>query len=186
MEVVVSTMNSVVSNVNKVFQNSIFTSMLGVFLVLYASLAAPKLPSYVARWFDNMWFKLLIMFLIAYMSTRNPSVAIISALALLITLQTLSMHKTTDTVLKAVQHNNDIVHPVSEGEAHNSRDMASVSHIEGLENGDYSSIHGELDNSQPSQPIIPPEHFSPEEPRIEPMENSDMIDGVIPENFASI
>jgi hypothetical protein len=43
------------------------------------------------------------MFLIAYMATKDPSVAIISAVALLVTLQTLSAQKTAENVVQAVQ-----------------------------------------------------------------------------------
>ena len=84
--------------------NKYLSSVLGLFLVLYAALAAPKLPKSVTVWFDNTWFKLGFMFLIAYMATKDPSVAIISAVALLITLQTLSAQKTADALVNSVSN----------------------------------------------------------------------------------
>jgi hypothetical protein len=81
--------------------------MIGLFLALYAALAAPKLPKSITLWFDNFWFKLGFMFLIAYMSTKDAPIAIISAVALLVTLQTLSAHKTTDRVIQAFQSQNE-------------------------------------------------------------------------------
>jgi hypothetical protein len=72
-------------------------------LALYASLAAPNLPSSVTKIFKNPLFKLGIMFLIAYMATKDTSVAIITAVALLVTLQTLSAHETTQAVVKVVE-----------------------------------------------------------------------------------
>ena len=101
----------VVNNLNQMFSsgldyvnsNKLVSSVLGLFLVLYAALAAPKLPKSVTMWFDNTWFKLGFMFLIAFMATKDPSVAIISAVALLVTLQTLSAQKTTENVVQAVQ-----------------------------------------------------------------------------------
>jgi hypothetical protein len=81
--------------------------MIGLFLALYAALAAPKLPKSITLWFDNFWFKLGFMFLIAYMSTKDAGIAIISAVALLVTLQTLSAHKTTDRVIQAFQSMNE-------------------------------------------------------------------------------
>jgi len=103
MEVVNKLTQVVNDGLEYVNSNRILSAVLGLFLVLYAALAAPKLPKSVTSWFDNTWFKLGFMFLIAYMATRDPSVAIISAVALLVTLQTLSAQKTAETVVKTVE-----------------------------------------------------------------------------------
>ena len=103
MEVVNKLTHGVNSGLEYLNSNRILSTILGLFLVLYAALAAPKLPKSISSWFDNVWFKLGFMFLIAYMATRDPSVAIISAVALLVTLQTLSAQKTAETVVKSVQ-----------------------------------------------------------------------------------
>jgi len=84
--------------------NKIASTILCLFLVLYASLAAPKLPKSVTAIFKNFWFKLIFMFLIAYMATHNPAVAIISAVALLITLQTLHSQDTAEQVINTVEN----------------------------------------------------------------------------------
>lgn len=83
--------------------NRIASTILGLFLVLYASLAAPNLPSSVTVIFKNNWFRLAFMFLIAYTATKDTSLAIITAVALLVTLLTLSAQETTATVVKAVE-----------------------------------------------------------------------------------
>jgi hypothetical protein len=101
------TLNSPINTVNNSLEyltsNKTFSAMIGLFLALYAALAAPKLPKSITLWFDNFWFKLGFMFLIAYMSTKDAPIAIISAVALLVTLQTLSAHKTTEIVIQAVK-----------------------------------------------------------------------------------
>jgi hypothetical protein len=102
MEVVNQITTFINNGLEYVNDNKILSSVLGLFLVLYAALAAPKLPKSVTAWFDNVWFKLGFMFLIAYMATKDPSVAIISAVALLVTLQTLSAQKTADAVVNSV------------------------------------------------------------------------------------
>jgi len=103
MEIVDNLTRMFTDGLDAVNSNKLLSSVLGLFLVLYAALAAPKLPKSVTVWFDNMWFKLGFMFLIAFMATKDLSVAIISAVALLVTLQTLSEQKTTENVIKAVQ-----------------------------------------------------------------------------------
>jgi hypothetical protein len=102
--------NHVSDYVNKTLKfvnsNKIMNSVVAIFLILYAVLAAPKLPKSVAKVFDYTLVKLVYMFLIAYLATKNPSVAIISAATLLITIQTLSSYDTADKIVDAVQSNN--------------------------------------------------------------------------------
>ena len=56
-------------------------------------MAAPKLPEHVAKLFDNTLFKLLIFFLIAMVAKKSPHVAIVAAIAVLVTFQTLNTYK---------------------------------------------------------------------------------------------
>ena len=95
------------SVVNKAFvivdSNKVVYTVIGLFLALYAALAAPVLPASITKYFKNTWFKLAFMFLIGYIATKNASVAIISSVALLVTLQTLASQETTDTVVAAVE-----------------------------------------------------------------------------------
>ena len=94
---------SMVNESLQILDNKYISAMIGLFLALYAGLAAPKLPKYITIYFDNPMFKLGVMFLIAYMATKDPPVAIIASVALLVSLQTLSSQKTTDKVVKAVK-----------------------------------------------------------------------------------
>ena len=87
--------NKVVTNgLNVVNSNRIFSTVLGLFLALYAALAAPALPSFMTDLLKSPWIKLIFMFFIALLATKDPSVAIISAVALLVTLQTLHNQET--------------------------------------------------------------------------------------------
>lgn len=104
MELVNSMSEVLNSGLEYVNRSKILSAVLGLFLVLYAALAAPKLPKSVSSLFDNTWFKLGFMFLIAYMSTKDTSVAIIAAVALMVTLQTLSAQKTADAVVRSVEN----------------------------------------------------------------------------------
>ena len=82
-------------------KNKILSSVLSMLLVLYAAAAAPKLPTSVVKVFDNSLFKLGFMFMIAYLATKDPSVAIITAIALLVTIQTLSSREAAESVVKS-------------------------------------------------------------------------------------
>lgn len=74
-------------------RNEYVSAALTIFLILYAGLAAPQLPEYVANLFDNPLFKLLILFLIAYSANKNPTVSVIAAIGLMISIHTLNRIK---------------------------------------------------------------------------------------------
>lgn len=118
---------SVDNFLKNVYSNKTANAVIGLFLVLYAGLAAPKLPRSVAKIFGNPVFKFVFLFLIAYMSSRNISVAIIASVALAISMQTFSYHQATKKVqdvveeeINRIQENSDIevtdtdVEPVEE------------------------------------------------------------------------
>jgi len=72
--------------------NKILNSVLSLFLVLYAGLAAPKLPKKVSMLFNESWFKMIVLMLVVYMSTKDVSLAIITAVALVLSIQTYNYH----------------------------------------------------------------------------------------------
>lgn len=72
------------------FNNEYIKIGLAVFLLLYASMAAPKLPGYIAKLFDYTLFKLFIFFLIIYISKQDATLAIITAIAIMAALMALS------------------------------------------------------------------------------------------------
>nr|QBK88771.1 MAG: hypothetical protein LCMiAC01_04530 [Mimivirus LCMiAC01] len=85
-----ATIDSWLQPINK---NKYITAAISLILIVYAGLAAPKLPRWIARLFDNPLVKLLIFFLIVYTAGHNPTISIIAAIGLMVTLQTLSKYK---------------------------------------------------------------------------------------------
>lgn len=61
-------------------QNPYLLGIVTIFLVLYGALAAPKLPKFIADLFDNALFRLFVLFMIAYLSVKNFTVALIVAI----------------------------------------------------------------------------------------------------------
>lgn len=96
--------NFVQSGLDVVDNNKIVNSLVGLFLVLYAGLAAPKLPRHVAQLFDYTAFKVVVLFLIAYLASKDKSVAIIAVVALVVSFQTLTRFKVGDMVTKVVEN----------------------------------------------------------------------------------
>jgi hypothetical protein len=86
-ESITKSINTNVSSVlDKVEGNKYLSAALVLFLILYAGIAAPKLPRAVESLFDNVIVKLIIIFLIVFASGYSPTVAIATAVAFLVTL----------------------------------------------------------------------------------------------------
>jgi len=79
-------------------RNEYVSSALLIFLIVYASYAAPRLPGYILVLFDHPLIKLLLFFLIAYSAKQNPTVSIIAAIALLVTIHALNKAKLDQVV----------------------------------------------------------------------------------------
>ena len=72
---------------NNLLENQYVSTTLAVFLVLYGGLAAPKLPLNVANLFTNPFFRMAVIFLIAYTSSKNHSIALIATITLVLLMQ---------------------------------------------------------------------------------------------------
>ena len=82
--------NSLLVNINK---NKVLSSAIGILLVLYITMAAPKLPKSFLPIFDNSIFKVLYIFLIAYLASNNPALSLIIAVVLFVSFHTLSAYE---------------------------------------------------------------------------------------------
>lgn len=82
----------------KVLDNKYVGGMVKVFLVLYASLVAPKLPSSLAKLFQNAVFKVLVLFLIVYVGMKDPTIALLVAVGFTISMVTLNKLETVNSL----------------------------------------------------------------------------------------
>ena len=95
-------MDATIANANKqldkllrpLFESRVFLAVLALFFALYAGFLAPALPNGVIRFFDTIVGKLLFIFLIAFVASRNVEnsfqVALIVSVIFLITLTVLN------------------------------------------------------------------------------------------------
>ena len=85
--------NTVRNLLSPIDDNEYVSAGLTLFLIVYAAYAAPRLPGSILRLFDYTLVKLLMFFMIVYMARRNPTVAIIAAIGLMVTLHALNRFK---------------------------------------------------------------------------------------------
>lgn len=81
-------------------QNQWFTAALTLFLILYASMARPALPDFMVRLFDNAFFRLLVLFAIAYAASKNVTVALITSVVFALVMSMLSEQRMALNVME--------------------------------------------------------------------------------------
>lgn len=99
----IGTFDSTVKRYLSFLDNDYIRTGLSLFLLLYASLAAPQLPSYIAKLFDYTIFKLFIFFLIIYVSKHDPTIAIIAAIAVMVSMLTLSRYRFNQEMMTVLE-----------------------------------------------------------------------------------
>jgi hypothetical protein len=87
--------------VNNILDNEHVTIGVSVFLVLFASIIAPKLPLNILNWFNNWIVQIALFFAILYISDKNITIAIIATTALLITIIIANTKLTLNTLSNA-------------------------------------------------------------------------------------
>lgn len=84
----------VLQNINSLLDDQKFTVVASLVITLYAGLAAPALPNSVIHFFDTIIGKTILLFLIGFMASRNIQVALMIAVAFVITLHVANQRAT--------------------------------------------------------------------------------------------
>ena len=74
-------------------ENPYVATFLSLFLAMYGGLAAPQLPANIAAVFNTDVGRMVVLFLIVFMSVRNPTLALLTAVGFTLSLQVLNQHK---------------------------------------------------------------------------------------------
>lgn len=81
------------ASLTNILSNPYVSTALTVFALVFASLAAPNLPPFLASLFDSNLFKLFYLFLILVLLRYNVAVALIAALGFILAMQTLNRYR---------------------------------------------------------------------------------------------
>lgn len=96
--------DNVVKEYTTWLDNPYVAGALTVFLIVYAGAAAPKLPSYMVKMFDYTLVKLVMFFLIVFVSRKNATVALVAAIALMVSIMTLNRLKFDQEMMAVVRN----------------------------------------------------------------------------------
>lgn len=91
-----------VSNLLSPLDNEYVSAGLSLFLILYASVIAPKLPDNVLKYFQNPFVQILMFFIIVFVAQENATIALLVAVAVLVTLMVVN----NQIVIKNVMREN--------------------------------------------------------------------------------
>lgn len=81
--------NSALSPLN----NPTVSAIIKLFLILYGSVIAPKLPTQVLKWFGYIPVKIVCLFLILWTWNHNPTISLLIAVSFFISMNLLSGKK---------------------------------------------------------------------------------------------
>ncbi len=99
--------NSVVNQkLGWIHENKYVLPVLSLFLGVYAALARPKLPKFIAKLFENPVFRLVMIAYIIYRGNKDPQLSLMIAAAFLIT-----MHMINKQQVEAISINYDDPNP---------------------------------------------------------------------------
>lgn len=100
-------MSDIIANADKTvsgwFDNQYVTAAVALLLIVYSAYGVNRLSPYILRMFDMPLFKLLLFLLIVYLARKTPTIAIIAAIAFMVTLQALTKMKVDEAVLDSAR-----------------------------------------------------------------------------------
>lgn len=71
---------------SEVLDNKYITTSITVILGLYAALLGPNLPPFMDKLFNNVIFRIIVLFLVVVSGNKNPKIAIMIAVSFVLTL----------------------------------------------------------------------------------------------------
>ena len=87
---------------NNFLRNEYVTAVVALFVVLYASNVAPRLPDFVTDLFNNPIFRVFILFLVAYVANKNPAIALLVSVAFVVTLNVINRQEAEEGFLDVI------------------------------------------------------------------------------------
>lgn len=83
-------LDSINNSLTSLLQNAWFANFVSLFLILYISFAKPDLSLGFVTLFENTFFRLFVLFCIAYIASRNITLSILMAIAFAVSMSLVS------------------------------------------------------------------------------------------------
>lgn len=89
--------------------NKYVSTMITIAIGLYAALLGPELPPVIKDLFNNTIFRIFVLFLIVVRGNKDPQMAIIIAIAFVLTLDYIYVNSSKET-FKSINKKNKVEH----------------------------------------------------------------------------
>ena len=86
MNQVMKTVEKMLSQSLNMLDNEYVMTFTRLFLVLYAGLVAPRLPESVSNLFENSVFRVFVLFLVAYLGTKDTTLSMLVAVGFIVSM----------------------------------------------------------------------------------------------------
>ncbi len=90
----------------RVTGNQIFSTMILLFVIIYAGMVKPELPDYVKSLFESPIFRILVLALIGYRANKNPTLALFIAIAFVLTMEYLNRQEVVQKIETVLDYEN--------------------------------------------------------------------------------
>ncbi len=104
-----------------ILNNTYVSGVIKILIILYAALAAPKLPTSISKYFHHPMVQIIIFALIAYTATKDISVSLLIAIAFFI-----SFHSYTRNILSKVASNTKKLFSWGSKEKYSNLSMSTI------------------------------------------------------------
>ena len=101
-------MDRLKNHMDQLFANQTFTTIFVVLTAIFAAHIAPKLPKQVLKVFNADITKIIFMGFIAYSSTKNMSIALVTAIGLVILMQSLRGLEVKERIMNKINSSSQI------------------------------------------------------------------------------
>ena len=91
-------MEEYLAKLTPILENKYVSPVITIFIVLYSGLIGPQLPDFMKNLFNNQIFRILVLALIVYKGERDPTMALMIAIAFTFTLNYITERETKEMV----------------------------------------------------------------------------------------
>jgi hypothetical protein len=102
-------MDKLKNNIDQLFANKIFTTVFVVYTSIFAAHIAPKLPKRILQLFNADITKIIFMGFIVYSASKNMAIGLVTAIGLIILMQSLRSLENKERVINKITESTQIV-----------------------------------------------------------------------------
>ena len=128
----------------------VVTAVVGIALVVYCSKVSFKVPNYVLKLMNNSNVRLIVLFGIAYLATQDISLALLSTVAFMLTLNRIAIYRNNKKIAKALKGSNLKKLDDSDSDSEQKSPEGSKNDIEGapIDNSESETPKSETPKSE--------------------------------------